>query len=134
MRSLEDRELAERASHDPEAFGALYDRHLGRIYRLIYLRVRQQTLSEELTSQVFFKALRLVKRRRHAGSRFGSWLRALALTTLARQGYLPGIRREGPSSDNGLQSAGCPAPLRPTRPTLSAVVAVPLPPVDDVSI
>ena len=27
MRSPGDRELAERASHDPEAFGALYDRY-----------------------------------------------------------------------------------------------------------
>ncbi|HEY4872441.1 MAG TPA: sigma factor [Candidatus Dormibacteraeota bacterium] len=123
MRSPEDRELAEKATHDPEAFGALYDRYFGRIYRLIYLRVRQQALAEELTTQVFFKALEHIKRRRHAGSRFASWLGTLALTTLARKGYPLRTRREGPSGDNGLQSAGCPAPLRPRMPSLSGAAA-----------
>src|ERR1700716_1251766 len=102
MRSPDDRDLAEKATHDPEAFGALYDRYFGRIYRLIYWRVRQRGLAEELTTQVFLKALGLIKRRRHAGTRFASWLGALALTTLARNGYPQRIRREGPSGDNGL--------------------------------
>ncbi len=87
MRSREDRELAEKATHDPEAFGALYDRYFWRIYRLVYLRVRQEALAQELTTQVFFKALELIKRRRHAGTRFASWLGTLALTTLDRKGY-----------------------------------------------
>jgi len=105
MRSPGERELAEKASHDPEAFGALYDRYFGRIYRLTYLRVRQQALAEELTTQVFSRALGLIKQRRHAGTRFASWLGTLALTTLARKGYPLRTRREGPSGDNGLQSA-----------------------------
>jgi len=29
MRSPDDRDLAEKATHDPEAFGALYDRYFG---------------------------------------------------------------------------------------------------------
>jgi DNA-directed RNA polymerase specialized sigma24 family protein len=131
MRSREDRELAEKATHDPEAFGALYDRYFWRIYRLVYLRVRQEALAQELTTQVFFKALELIKRRRHAGTRFASWLGTLALTTLDRKGYPLRTRREGPSGDNGLQSAGCPAPLRPRMPALSAAAAAALPPIDD---
>ena len=131
MRSPDDRELAEKATHDPEAFGALYDRYIGRIYRLIYWRVRRPALAEELTTQVFFKALGLIKRRRHAGTRFASWIGTLALTTLARKGYPLRTQGERPSGDNGLQSAGCPAPLRPRMPSLSAAAAAPLPPIGD---
>jgi DNA-directed RNA polymerase specialized sigma24 family protein len=125
----DDQELVERAKHDPEAFGALYDRYFRPTYRLVHSRVQNEALARDLTAQVFFRLLRLIKEYRHAGS-FRSWLRTLALITLARSGQ-PIHRRRGPSADQGLQPAGRPAPLRPTRPALSAAVALPLPPVDD---
>ncbi|HXN03912.1 MAG TPA: sigma factor [Candidatus Acidoferrum sp.] len=131
MRSPQDRELAEKAGHDPEAFGALYDRYFEGIYRLVYGRVRNQALAQDLTARVFFRALKLIKGHRHVGTKFSSWLGTLALMTLARSGYIMSQPRQGPAADNGLQSAGRPAPLRPTRPTLSTAVALPQPPVDD---
>jgi len=87
-------------------------------------RVDNGALAQELTAQVFSRAERLITAHRQAGS-FPSWLRTLAMMTVARH------RRRGPDADGGFQSAGCPAPLRPIRPTLSAAVALPLPPVDD---
>src|SRR5256886_3228878 len=39
-------------------FGALYDRHFQQIYRFVYSRVREQTAAEDVTSEVFMKALR----------------------------------------------------------------------------
>jgi len=126
---LEDRELVEKAKSAPEAFTALFDRHFQRTYRLVYSRVQNESLAQELTARVFLQAQKLIKVYRHSGS-FRSWLRALTLITLARLGH-PIHRRRGPGAGDDWQSVGCPAPLRPTRPTRSAAVALPLPPVDD---
>jgi hypothetical protein len=123
-RSADDWELVERAQRDPEAFRVLYERHFQPTYRLVFSRVQNEALANDLTARVFLKAQRLSKRGRRSRS-FDSWLRTLALLTLERH------RGRGPAADHGLQSAGCPAPLRPIRPTLSAAVALPLPPVDD---
>jgi hypothetical protein len=131
VRRPNDSELVERATRDPEAFGALYDRYFAQIYRLVYGRVRNQKLAQELTARVFFKALRLIRGHRHVGTRFSSWLGSLALMTMARSGYPVSQPRQGPSADNGLQSGGCPARIRPPMPSLSAAAAAPLPPIDD---
>ncbi len=127
--SPDDRALVEKARRDPEAFGALYDRYFRGIYRLVYSRVQNDALAQDMTARVFLRARRLIRVYRHSGS-FRSWLRTLALITLARSGH-PIYRRRGPAMDQGFESAGYPAPLRPIRPTLSAAVALPLPPVDD---
>ena len=89
-----------------------------------HVAIGNEALAQELTAQVFSRAERLIKAHRQAGP-FRLWLRTLAMMTVARQ------RRRGPDADRGLQSAGCPAPLRPIRPTLLVAVALPLPPVDD---
>jgi hypothetical protein len=127
--SHDDRELVERAKREPEAFGALYDRYFRGVYRLVYSRVQSDVLARDLTATVFLRAQVLIRVYRNSGS-FRSWLRSLALITMARRGHII-YRRRGPAMDQGFQSAGCPAPLRPVRPALSASVALPLPPVDD---
>src|SRR5260370_8244604 len=58
----EERELVERAKRDPRQFGALYDRHFQQIYRFGYSRVREQTAAEDVTSEIFMKALKAMPR------------------------------------------------------------------------
>src|SRR5581483_6659291 len=59
----EDRELAVRASGgDVSAFGLLYDRHVATIYRYVYYRVRDDAEAEDLTSDVFMRALKAMPR------------------------------------------------------------------------
>jgi len=59
----EDAALAVRASQgDPAAFGQLYDRHVSAVYRYVYYRVRDDAEAEDLTSDVFMKALRAIPR------------------------------------------------------------------------
>ena len=59
----EDAALAVRASKgDPTAFGTLYDRHVSAVYRYVYYRVRDDAEAEDLTSDVFMKALRAIPR------------------------------------------------------------------------
>ena len=78
-----ERELVDRAQRDPDAFGALYDRYFAQIYRFAYSRVRDQSLAEDVTSEVFFKALKNIKRYTYAGHPFSSWLYQIALNAVA---------------------------------------------------
>lgn len=59
----EDAALARRARDgDAQAFAALYDRYFERVYRYVYYRVRQEAEAEDVTSEVFFRALRAMPR------------------------------------------------------------------------
>ncbi len=80
---FEERELVERAKEDPDAFGALYDRYFPQIYRFAYSRVRDQSLAEDVTSEVFFKALRNIRRYTYSGHPFSSWLYQITLNAVA---------------------------------------------------
>ncbi len=61
--SEEDAALAGRARNgDAGAFGALYDRHVDAVYRYVFYRVRNDADAEDLTSEVFMRALRAIPR------------------------------------------------------------------------
>ena len=64
---------------DADAFGQLYDHYVSGIYRFIYYRVGSTSLAEDLTSEVFVRALRAIQRFTWQGKDFGAWL-----TTIAR--------------------------------------------------
>ena len=78
----EERELVERAKLDPNAFGALYDRHFNQIYRFVFSRVREQTAAEDVTSEVFMKALRSIGRYQDTGRPFSAWLYQIAVNAV----------------------------------------------------
>lgn len=59
-----------------------FQAHAGSLYRYIYDRVRDGPLAEDLTSEVFLKALRWVRQERSPESVRG-WLYATARTTVA---------------------------------------------------
>ena len=59
----EDAALARRAaSGDALAFGILYDRHVSAVYRYVFYRVRNEAEAEDVTSDVFMRALRAIPR------------------------------------------------------------------------
>ena len=68
----DEKELVERAKRDPAAFGELYDRHFLQIYRFVYSRVRDQTVAEDVTSEVFMKALKSIGRYQDTGKPFSA--------------------------------------------------------------
>jgi RNA polymerase sigma-70 factor (ECF subfamily) len=55
---LQEGLLVERAKRDPEAFGLLYDRYVGQVFGFAYSRLHDRASAEDLTSEVFYKALR----------------------------------------------------------------------------
>jgi len=74
-----EEDLVRRAQRrEPEAFGQLYEEHFDRIYRYVMLRVRNQADAEDITQQVFLKALENIGSYRWRGMPFASWLFRIA--------------------------------------------------------
>lgn len=79
----DERDLVERAKSDPTAFGELYDRHFEQIYRFVFSRTRHQSAAEDVTSEVFMKALRGLPRYQDTGRPFSAWLYQIAVNAIA---------------------------------------------------
>lgn len=73
----EEAALVERARRDPTAFGQLYELHYSAILNYFARRTLDASLSEELTSEVFFKGLRGIRRFRNQVP-FRAWLYRIA--------------------------------------------------------
>jgi RNA polymerase sigma-70 factor (ECF subfamily) len=79
LQELDERTLVERAiRRDREAFGALYDRHVVRVYRHLYYLVGNAAEAEDLTAQTFLQAWEAVPRYQIRGAPFVSWLLRIA--------------------------------------------------------
>lgn len=74
----EDEQLVAVAKDDPEAFGELYDKYYPQIFRYIYRRTLDVSLTEDLTSNTFFAALRHIGRFQWRRIPFGAWLYRIA--------------------------------------------------------
>src|SRR5260370_30817318 len=79
----DERLLVERAKSDADAFGLLYDRHVDGIYRFVRARLGNAAAAEDVTAEVFLKALRGISRYRDTGRPFSCWLYRLAATAVA---------------------------------------------------
>ena len=74
----EERLLVETAQSDPARFDALYELHFDRVYGFIASRVHDRATAEDLTSDVFFKALANLKNFEWRGVPFLAWLLRIA--------------------------------------------------------
>jgi len=75
----QEESLVRRAQQgEPEAFAQLYEAHFDKMHRYIVLRVRNQADAEDLTQQVFLKALESIGSYRWRGMPFSSWLFRIA--------------------------------------------------------
>lgn len=79
LQELDERTLVSRAiTRDREAFGALYDRHVVRVYRHIYYMVGNAAEAEDLAAQAFLQAWEAIERYEIRGAPFVSWLLRIA--------------------------------------------------------
>lgn len=105
------RELVDRAcTGDVDAFGALYDKYVGLVYRYVYYRVANAALSEDLTSETFLRALRAVGTYRYQGKDFGAWLVTIARNLIADHFKSGRYRLELPAAELADTPAELPAP------------------------
>src|ERR1700731_2499139 len=72
--SVDERLLVEAAQADPSKFDVLYELHFDRIYFFIVSRVRDRATAEDLTSEVFHKALANLPSYEWRGVPFSAWL------------------------------------------------------------
>jgi RNA polymerase sigma-70 factor, ECF subfamily len=79
----DDRLLVEAAQKDPSRFAELYEINFERIYAFIARRVGERDLAEDLTSDVFHKALANLGRFEWRGVPFVTWLFRIAANAIA---------------------------------------------------
>jgi len=79
----EERLLVEAAQKDPTRFAELYEINFERVYAFVARRVCDRDAAEDLTSEVFHKALSNLRRFEWRGAPFASWLLRIAANAIA---------------------------------------------------
>ena len=74
----DDRLLVEAAKKDPSRFAELYELNFGRVYAYIARRVGDRDAAQDLTSDVFHKALASIHSFEWRGVPFAGWLLRIA--------------------------------------------------------
>ena len=101
----EDEQLVAAAKDGPESFGKLYDKYYLQIFRYIYHRTLDVQLTEDLTSNTFFAALRHIGRFKWRRIPFGAWLYRTATNEVNmhfRNKRLPTISLDAPDEKERL--------------------------------
>jgi RNA polymerase sigma-70 factor (ECF subfamily) len=94
----DERLLVEAAQKDPGRFGDLYEMHFERVYTFVTRRVADRGTAEDLTSEVFQKALTNLPRYQWRGVPFSAWLYRIAAICIADR--FKQDARDIPSSDD----------------------------------
>ena len=97
MDSRRERELAERARVDIDAFAELYRHYLPRIHAFAWRRTGNRQAAEDICAATFEAALKGIGRFRWRSGGFGAWLHRIAANQITDH-----YRREArPTSDRG---------------------------------
>lgn len=70
--------LVTRATIEPAAFAAIYDHYFPRVYNYVRYRVRDAETADDVTAQVFERALVNIDSYRPERAQFAAWLFAIA--------------------------------------------------------
>ena len=79
----DERLLVQAAQNHPSRFSELYELHFERVYAYVVRRVRDRDVAEDLTSDVFHKALVALPGFDWRGIPFGAWLFRIASNVVA---------------------------------------------------
>jgi RNA polymerase sigma-70 factor, ECF subfamily len=78
----DERGLVEAAQRDPAGFAALYELHFDRVYMFIVRRVGNRDVAEDLTADVFHRALANLRNFEWRGVPFEAWLLRIAANAI----------------------------------------------------
>jgi RNA polymerase sigma-70 factor, ECF subfamily len=95
----EERQLIEAAQRDPSRFAELYERNFERVYAFVARRVRNRAEAEDVTSEVFHRALANLRRFEWRGVPFAAWLYRMAANGITD-------RQQHAARETGLPAAG----------------------------
>ncbi|HYR77713.1 MAG TPA: sigma-70 family RNA polymerase sigma factor [Pyrinomonadaceae bacterium] len=82
-KATEERRLIEAAQRDPVCFAGLYESYFELVYVYVARRVRNRAETEDLTAEVFRKALASLPRFKWTGAPFAAWLFRIASNMIA---------------------------------------------------
>ncbi len=94
----EERLLIEAAQRDPSRFGDLYERNFARVYAYIARRVGNREEAQDLTAEVFHRALANLGRFEWRGVPIAAWLFKLAANALADRWKSAARETQNPSA------------------------------------
>ena len=103
----EERRLVQAAQQDRACFGDVYERYFELVYGYVARRVRDRAATEDLTSEVFRKALANIDRFKWTGAPFGAWLLRIASNVIAdraKRQAKDGVRIDEPSQARSPQT------------------------------
>jgi len=95
-REAEQRRLVEAAQQDRAHFVEVYEEYFDLVYAYVARRTRSRDDAEDMTAEVFRKALENLSRFKWTGAPFGAWLLRIASNLIADRGKR--AAREGVSS------------------------------------
>ena len=78
-----ERGLVEAAQRDPARFADVYENYFALVYAYVARRLRGRHEAEDLTAEVFHKALRSLPRFKWTGAPFAAWLFRIASNMIA---------------------------------------------------
>jgi len=107
-----ERRLVEAAQQDRACFADVYERYFELVYAYVARRVRDRAATEDLTSEVFRKALAHLPRFKWTGAPFGAWLLRIAANLIADRAKR--VAREGHSDASELADRGSSAQAQQT--------------------
>jgi len=81
----EERMLVEAAQRDRRRFVALYERHFERVYAFALRRVGRREEAEDVTSEVFHRALSNIEKFEWRGAPFAAWLFQIASNEISNR-------------------------------------------------
>jgi len=102
----EERLLVEAAQSDPAKFDVLYELHFERVYAFVARRVRERSTAEDLTSEVFHRALASLPSYEWRGVPFVAWLLRIAANSIVD--HAKRAAREFPAPDDPPDRAAAP--------------------------
>ena len=83
MDETDERRLIEAAQQDRACFANVYERYFELVYAYVARRVRDRAATEDVTSEVFRKALANIGRFKWTSAPFGAWLLRIASNLIA---------------------------------------------------
>src|ERR1043166_7288057 len=80
---VDERSLVEAAQRDASRFAEIYERYFELVYAYVVRRMHDRAATEDLTSEVFRKALASLPRFKWTGAPLGAWLLRIASNLIA---------------------------------------------------
>src|SRR5260370_1486920 len=96
----DERLLVEAAQRDASRFAALYESNFEVVYAYVARRVRDRVATEDLTSEVFHKALQNLPRFKWTGAPFAAWLLRIASNMIADRAKRSAREGNGPLNES----------------------------------